>query len=127
IVIPATVLDSLPVSAFQNGPGLWQPRYPRPSLEGQKYQRGRVLVVGGRLMTGAARLAAMACARVRAGLVTIAAPATVWPVYAGDMTSVMVHPLRESASLDEILSDGRVNAVVAGPGAGVSDLSRMHA
>ncbi|AEC19499.1 carbohydrate kinase, YjeF-like protein [Pusillimonas sp. T7-7] len=122
-----SVLDSLPLATFQNGPGLWLSRYPWPALEGHKYQRGHALVVGGRLMTGAARLAAMACARVGAGLVSIAAPAAVWPVYASNMTSIMVHLLRESGALDEILTDGRINVLVVGPGAGVSDLTRTHA
>src|SRR5690606_20172548 len=120
IGIPDAVLASLPVAAFQNGPGLWLQRYPWPAPDGHKYQRGHALIVGGRLMTGAARLAAMACSRAGAGLVTIAAPASAWPVYAGSMTSVLVHPLREAGSLDEILSDGRINVVVVGPGAGVS-------
>ncbi len=127
IGIPESVLASLPVTAFENGPPLWLPRYPWPSLEGHKYQRGHALVVGGRIMTGAARLAALACARAGAGLVTIAAPASAWPIYAGAMTSVMVHPMRESGSLDEILADGRINTIAVGPGAGVSDLTRMHA
>lgn len=78
-------------------------------------------------MTGAARLTAMACARAGAGLVTIAAPASVWPIYAGAVTSVMVHPMRDSGMLDEILSDARINSIVVGPGAGISDLTRKQA
>src|SRR3546814_13566998 len=78
-------------------------------------------------MTGAARLAAQACARIGAGLVTVAAPASVWPIYAAALTSVMVHPLRESGALDEILADARINAVVVGPGAGISDTTQRQA
>src|SRR5690606_31587246 len=127
IGIPGAVLAPLQADVFENGPGLWLPRYPWPAPDGHKYQRGHALVVGGRVMTGAARLAAMACARAGAGLVTIAAPASAWPVYAAAMTSVMVHPVRESGALDDILADGRINVVVVGPGAGVSDLTRKQA
>ncbi|NYT57618.1 NAD(P)H-hydrate dehydratase [Alcaligenaceae bacterium] len=126
IGIPDTVLADVPIGAYQNGPGLWLSHYPRPSLDGHKYQRGHALIVGGRIMTGAARLAATACARVGAGLVSIAAPATVWPVYAASMTSIMVHPMHESGALDDILSDGRINALLLGPGAGVSDQTRRQ-
>lgn len=126
IGIPDTVLADLPVGVHQNGPDLWLPRYPRPSLNGHKYQRGHALIVGGRIMTGAARLAAMACARVGAGLVSIAAPASVWPVYAASTNSIMVHPMPDSGSLDPILADGRINALLLGPGAGVSDQTRLH-
>src|SRR3546814_19840826 len=78
-------------------------------------------------MTGAARLAAQACARIGAGLVTVAAPASAWPIYAAALTSVMVHPLRESGALDEILADARINAVVVGSGAGISDTTQRTA
>src|SRR3546814_18123756 len=78
-------------------------------------------------MTGAGRLAAQACARIGAGLVTVAAPASVWLMYAAALTSVMVHPLRESGALDEILADARINAVVVGPGAGISDTTQRQA
>ncbi|MDS1141425.1 NAD(P)H-hydrate dehydratase [Pusillimonas sp. SM2304] len=127
IGIPDSVLDAVHATVFENGPALWSPHYPWPRLDGHKYQRGHALIVGGRIMTGAARLAALACARIGAGLVTIAAPASVWPIYASALTSVMVLPMRESGALDDMLSDGRKNVVVVGPGAGVSDLTRMHA
>src|SRR3546814_10876452 len=39
----------------------------------------------------------------------------------------MVHPLRESGALDEILADARINAVVVGPGAGISDTTKRQA
>ena len=44
-------------------------------------------------MTGAARLAARAAARIGAGLVTIAAPQRAWPVYAAALTGVIVQPV----------------------------------
>ncbi|UYO95280.1 NAD(P)H-hydrate dehydratase [Pollutimonas sp. M17] len=127
IGIPASVLDDIGPALFENAPDLWLPLFPWPSEQGHKYQRGHALVVGGRIMTGAARLAAQACARIGAGLVTVAAPASVWPIYATALTGIMVHPMRESGGLDDILADARINAVIVGPGAGISDTTRRHA
>ncbi len=53
-----------------------------------------LVVRGGAVMTGAARLAARAAARMGAGLVTVAAPAAAWPVYAAALTGVLVQPMR---------------------------------
>ncbi|MEB2400894.1 MAG: NAD(P)H-hydrate dehydratase [Alcaligenaceae bacterium] len=127
IGIPDKVLDTVLPDTFRNRPALWAGHYPWPAVDGHKYQRGHALVVGGQLMTGAARLAARAAARVGAGLVTIAAPAAVWPIYAGASLSIMVQAIRESGTLEDILSDPRKNAIVVGPGAGVSDITRKHA
>ncbi|MGB3289078.1 MAG: NAD(P)H-hydrate dehydratase [Burkholderiaceae bacterium] len=127
IGIPASVLQDIGPVFFENAPGLWLSDFPWPSEQGHKYQRGHALVVGGRIMTGAARLAAQACARIGAGLVTVAAPASVWPIYATALTSIMVHPMLESGGLDDILADARINAVVVGPGAGISDTTKRHA
>jgi len=127
IGIPDSVLGGIAPSVFENSPDLWLPAFPWPAVSGHKYQRGHALVVGGRLMTGAARLASMACARIGAGLVTIAAPASAWQVYASGSASIMVQPMRESGGLEDILADARKNVVVVGPGAGVSDLTKSQA
>ncbi len=75
IGIPASVLGAIGPKAHENGPALWLDAFPWPALEGHKYSRGHLLVLGGAVMTGAARLGARAAARVGAGLVTVAAPA----------------------------------------------------
>ncbi|XOT98656.1 hypothetical protein ACMTAU_19725, partial [Alcaligenes pakistanensis] len=41
-------------------------------------------------MTGASRLAARAAQRAGAGLVSMAVPPSVWPVYASALDSIMV-------------------------------------
>ncbi|MYN12267.1 NAD(P)H-hydrate dehydratase [Pusillimonas sp. TS35] len=127
IGIPASVLQAVQPSVFENDPVLWLSAYPWPQAVGHKYMRGHALIAGGRLMTGAARLAAQSCARMGAGLVTVAAPLVSWAVYAASLTSIMVHPMKESGTLEDILADARINTVVVGPGAGVSDLTRKHA
>ena len=126
IGIADAVLDDIQPCTHENGPELWLDRYPWPGVTGHKYQRGHVLVVGGELMTGAARLSALAAARAGAGLVTLAAPEKAWPVYAGALTSIMVLPFADAADLARLLADERKNVIVVGPGAGVSESTRGH-
>lgn len=125
IGIPCTVLADIAVSAFENTPSLWSVSLPRPGLATHKYRRGHVLVSGGSLMTGAARLAALGAARAGAGLVTIATPPEAWAVYATAMTSVMVEALPDG-DIAPALADARRNVLVLGPGAGVSDRTRHN-
>lgn len=56
-----------------NRPELWQSALPRPEGHEHKYNRGHAVVVGAPELTGASRLAASACSRVGAGLVTLVA------------------------------------------------------
>lgn len=126
IGIPPEVVEGMDELAFENESALWRDMFPWPRIDDHKYARGHVLVVGGEIMTGAARLSALAAARAGAGLVTIAAPAPVWPVYAAALTSVMVQPLDDASNLTDILADARKNVLVVGPGAGVSEATRQH-
>ncbi|OZI60432.1 NAD(P)H-hydrate dehydratase [Bordetella genomosp. 11] len=127
IGIPGSVLETMATHTYENVPALWLPRFPWPRLDGHKYARGHAVVVGGEVMTGAARLSALAAARVGAGLVTLAAPRAAWPVYAAALTSVMVQPITDDTSFANLLSDARKNAIAIGPGAGISDATRAHA
>lgn len=126
IGIPASVLKAIAPATFENSPKLWLNAYPWPQLDTHKYRRGHVLVVGGPIMTGAARLSAMAAARVGAGLVTVAAPESAWSVYANALTSVMVQPFNDAHQFADILADERKNALVIGPGAGVSAITQAY-
>ena len=74
IGIPDAVLDRIAPDTAENAPAWWLAAFPRPGPETHKYARGHALVAGGAVMTGAARLAARAAARLGAGLVTVAAP-----------------------------------------------------
>jgi hydroxyethylthiazole kinase-like uncharacterized protein yjeF len=121
IGIPSAVIDSLHIDAWENDPALWREQLPSMKSSANKYTRGHALVCGGYPMTGAARMAARAAARVGAGLTTIAVPEVAFPVYAASLTSIMVRPLKHSGDLTRLLSDARFTACLIGPGAGVDD------
>jgi hydroxyethylthiazole kinase-like uncharacterized protein yjeF len=121
IGIPDAVLDRIAPDTVENAPDWWLGAFPRPSLDTHKYARGHALVAGGAVMTGAARLAARAAARLGAGLVTVAAPEAAFPIYARALTGVIVHPVADLDAFHGLLADKRRNAALIGPGAGVGD------
>ena len=127
IGIPAGVLAALHPRTHENGPAQWLDRFPWPRHDSHKYSRGQVLALGGAEMTGAARLAARAAARAGAGLVTLAAPQAVWPIYAASLAGIIVRPLATAADFVALLADPRRNAIVLGPGAGVTEATRQAA
>jgi hydroxyethylthiazole kinase-like uncharacterized protein yjeF len=126
IGIPASVLKSIDPKAWENDPALWLDCFPWPKTESFKYKRGEVLVLGGEAITGASRMTALAASRAGAGMVTLAAPAKVWGVYA---TSLMDAVVQSFDSLDDfrvMLADDRRNAIAIGPGAGVGAVTRAY-
>lgn len=125
IGIPADVLETVRPVTFENDPALWLACYPWPRADGHKYERGHALILGGDAMTGASRLTALAALRVGAGLVTLAAPASAWSVYATALTSVIVTSIKEPAGFCALLADKRKNAIAIGPGAGVGSSTQQ--
>ena len=106
---------------YENTPALWADLFPRPNPLAHKYDRGHVMVLsGGALTTGAARLSATGALRIGAGLVTMLSPAEACPVHAAHLTAIM---LREVNTPDEIglqlASGGRRVIGVIGPAAGL--------
>jgi NAD(P)H-hydrate epimerase len=124
IGIPDAVLGRIAPDAAENDPAWWLGRLPRPGLASHKYTRGHALVAGGAAMTGAARLAARAAARLGAGLVTVAAPEAAFAIYAAALTGVIVHPVAGLDDFRALLADNRRNAALIGPGAGVGAETR---
>jgi NAD(P)H-hydrate epimerase len=121
---PVAVLDALAPDTWENGPGLWLDLYPWPEAESYKYRRGEVLVLGGAAITGASRMTAMAASRAGAGMVTLAAPAAVWSVYATALTNPIVRSFQGLADWQALLADPRRNVIALGPGAGVDAATR---
>jgi NAD(P)H-hydrate epimerase len=125
IGIPASLLDEIAPNTWENGPDLWLGGYPWPQPEGYKYKRGEVLILGGEAITGASRMTAMAAARAGAGMVTLAAPAKVWSVYATSLIDAIVHSFDGLREFEALLADKRRNVIAIGPGAGVGLSTRQ--
>ncbi len=125
IGIKDSIIGSLAIKTFANEPALWMGKFPRPSEQGHKYNRGHALVVSGpAYSTGAARLAARGALRAGAGLVTVGGPKSAIQVLAASLTAVMVREANGVSGLKKILSDPRINVVVLGPGQGVGKTTR---
>jgi NAD(P)H-hydrate epimerase len=127
IGIPTEVLTEIAPNRYENGPGLWLEALRWREPESHKYDYGHCLVLGGEEITGAARLACRGALRVGAGLVSVAAPASALPIYAGDMPSVITKACDSDAAYLSLLSDERRNALLLGPGNGVAPSTRKRA
>ena len=125
IGIPARVLDKIVPNTWENGPDLWQGDYPWPQPESYKYKRGEVLVLGGEAITGASRMTAKAASRAGAGIVTLAAPARVWSIYATSLIDEIVHSFDGLKEFEALLADRRRNVIAIVPGAGVGASTRQ--
>ena len=126
IGIHASVLKATTLSTWENGPDLWLESYPWPEPESYKYKRGEVLVLGGEAITGASRMTALAASRAGAGMVTVAAPAKVWSIYASSLMNAIVRSFDGPADFAAMLADIRRNVIAIGPGAGVDASTRAH-
>jgi len=122
---PTSVLDEIAPNTWENGPDLWLSSYPWPQPEGYKYKRGEVLILGGEAITGASRMTAMAASRAGAGMVTLAAPASVWSIYATSLIDAIVRSFVGLSDFEALLSDKRRNVIAIGPGAGVNASTRQ--
>jgi NAD(P)H-hydrate epimerase len=120
---PASVFSSIPPDTFENHPALWADAMPLLNQHSNKYDRGHALIWGGWPSTGAARMAALAAARIGAGLTTIAVDMShsyvALSVYAATLTSIMVNPIHRHQDLDKLLADKRITGSLIGPGAGI--------
>jgi ADP-dependent NAD(P)H-hydrate dehydratase / NAD(P)H-hydrate epimerase len=125
IGIPDKVLTEIAPKTFVNEPAVWIEHFPRPRIDGHKYNRGHALVLSGSLAhTGAARLAARGALRIGAGLVTVATPKDALAAHAAALTAVMTRVCDSVEDLVELMADRRKNAIVMGPGMGVGAKTR---
>jgi NAD(P)H-hydrate epimerase len=127
IGIPAALLDTLSLNTWENDPALWLRQLRPANHSDNKYGRGHALLYGGYPMTGAARMAGRAAARIGAGLTTIAVPDQAFAIYAAALTSIMVQPLHEAKDFERLLADSRYTAFLIGPGAGVNEATQSRA
>jgi hydroxyethylthiazole kinase-like uncharacterized protein yjeF len=92
-----------------NEPGLWLGAFPRPLPDGNKYDRGHVAIVAAPELTGATRLAAGACSRIGAGLVTVLARDNAETYRRSLAPDIMV----KTCAVGEL---NRASVLLAGPG-----------
>ena len=121
IGIPDAVLTDIAPAQQRNDPALWRVHWPWRAGDTHKYRHGHAVVLGGETATGAARLAARSALRTGA-----AVPEPVMGIYAADCASIITEPLAAEADLDGVLADPRRNAILIGPGAGVSATTRRR-
>lgn len=124
---PESVLTQMQPDTFENDPALWPAQLAQPRPGGNKYTRGHALVYGAYPMTGAARMAARAAARMGVGMTTIVVPEVALPVYAAALTSIMVQPMAGLPDLQRLLLDKRFTALLISPGAGANEATRQAA
>lgn len=103
-------------ACWLNQPALWATDYPLPKPTHHKYQRGHVVIAGGAVMTGAARLAAHAARRVGIGLLTLAVPPEAWSVYAASQPGAIVRKAGDLAAFAGIAGEERITALLIGSG-----------
>jgi len=122
IGISDAAIEEITLQHFSNEPGLWSHAYPFQGPASHKYDRGHLLVLGGKEPTlGASRLASMAALRAGAGLVTLAASSETYSIQAGALDDVMVRRFDSAFGFIGIMSDPKIGTVLLGPGAGVGE------
>lgn len=94
-----------------NTPALWKDLLPRPAADGHKYDRGHAVILAADELTGATRLAATACSRIGAGLVTVISLAK-----ADFFRTVLPPDIMVRDRLDPAMRG--ITALLAGPGGG---------
>lgn len=99
-----------------NGVAAWLGYLPRVGPADHKYSRGHALVLGSQVMSGAGRLAARAARRIGAGMLTVAAPPDVLPLYLADQPGILAKPVVRAEDIVEILIDSRISGVLVGSG-----------
>lgn len=125
IGITDSVVDALGCATTLNGVPLWGGVFPTLDVQGNKYARGHLVVLGGWVMIGAARLAAFAARRAGAGLVSIAVADEAFPIYAASCEpGTLIYPFNALKQFKKIISDERRSTVIMGPGAGVMKSTR---
>ncbi len=116
--------DNLP-KVFVNSPEVWGEALCWPDGLSHKHSRGRLgIVAGPKSATGAARLSAIAGARTGAGHTTLLGRSDVMQELAAHCASVMTKPYE---SVEELINlTDRMNAIVVGPGLGLTEVNRLE-
>lgn len=101
-----------------NDPRLWTDLIPRPNKDAHKYDRGHAVIFGADELMGATRLAASACSRIGAGLVTVLSNIATQSYRIALPADIMVR----ECCIDDLRY---VTAILGGPGGISSSYSNM--
>ena len=104
--------------SIKNTKNLWLSDVPKLAREGNKYDRGHLVILGGTEMTGAARLASEAAMQVGCGVCTIVSAKETKYIYLSGPPHIMFEAYKSLHDFSDHLTDSRRNACVIGPGAG---------
>jgi hydroxyethylthiazole kinase-like uncharacterized protein yjeF len=124
---PAAIAAAPPRAALLEAADV-APLVPRRERDAHKGDTGHVLIIAGSFgKTGAAHLATRAAARTGAGLVTVVAPLSLYPIYAGGVLEAMTEALPDDGGQIRFTPDRLATlvegkrAVVIGPGLGTHE------
>lgn len=124
IGIPHEILDQISPQTAENMPDLWRAGLSKHQADDHKYRRGHAVIMGGAEMFGAARLAARGARRAGAGMLSIAAPTAAVGIYATSEPGNLIYALDTPNQLPGFLAKKRRNAILIGPGLGVTKYTR---
>lgn len=111
--------------SIKNNKNLWLSDLPKAKREGNKYDRGYLIILGGIEMTGAARLASEAAMQVGCGVCTIVSAKETKDIYLSGPPHIMFETYKSLHDFSDHLTDPRRNACVIGPGAGRSKAEEL--
>ena len=128
IGIPGDVMAAQALNVETIDAAVVKETLPMRKADGHKGDFGKDYILAGSVgFTGAPVLAAHACARMGAGLVTVGTPSSVWSIVAGKCLEEMPYPLPEqdgklsAAAYEKIMEKLRgCDAALIGPGLGRS-------
>ena len=123
IGIPNGVVAAQAPDTWVNSADLWWPDFPVPGPDDHKYTRGHLVVWGNGEMPGAARMTAAGARRAGAGMVSIACRDADAGLFRAGAPGVLVRPLDDAAAYADFIQ-GRVKALIVGPGAGTDGATR---
>ncbi len=127
IGIPDAVLDTIAPCQWRNDPVHWRNGFPWPRAKDHKYSRGHAAIAAGGEMTGAAILAATACRRIGAGMVTLASPEQAALVFRVTLPDAVTRVVAGKAAWSRLIVERRVAACLVGPGNGLGARTRHFA
>jgi ADP-dependent NAD(P)H-hydrate dehydratase / NAD(P)H-hydrate epimerase len=124
IGLPESATSQIASKLWINAP----PLLPLPERDAHKYSRGGAVIWSGdALHSGASRLAAWAAQGAGAGIVCLAGPRDGLMVHAHHVSSILLHEIKETSDIENLLGGKKYSACCFGPASGTTDAHRRIA